>query len=307
MAFTFDPEEPVRTEIMRVACEQLDNALHELRERINDDPVGAVHDARKAIKKERSLLRLVRGNLQPGQRRQENSALREAAQGLAGVRDADVVMATLDRLSERFAGQLPAGTFARICEQLTSARAMEADNKLRAIEVLAAIRSRIPEWRLTGGGWDALEGGLTRSYKRGRKAFRLARATGSLEDLHEWRKRVKDLWYQQRLLEQVCGPAVKGQAEEAHHLSELLGEDHDLGMLAGKLTGDLPANAVDVDDVVRLIERRRGELQAQARAIGARLYAERPSAFARRMRRSWKAGRALARGHHESVADRSRR
>jgi CHAD domain-containing protein len=303
VAFTFDPEEPVRTEILRVACEQLDNALHELRERINDDPVGAVHDARKAIKKERSLLRLVRG-LPPAQRRQENSALREAAQGLAGMRDAEVVVATLDRLSEHFAGQLPAGMFAGIREQLTSERAMEVDNKPRAIEELAAIRSRVSEWRLTGGGWDALEGGLARSYKRGRKAFRLARATGSLEDLHEWRKRVKDLWYQQRLLGPICGPAVTGQAEEAHHLSELLGEDHDLGMLAGKLTDDLPADAVDVEGIVRLVERRRGELQAQARAIGARLYAERPSAFRRRMRRSWKAGRALAVGHHASVTDR---
>ena len=300
MGFTFDPQKPIHTEIVRVAAEQLDSALHELRDRIGDDPVGAVHDARKAIKKERALLRLARGKLASAQRRQENAALREAARGLAGARDAEVVVATLDGLSERFAGQLPASTYDGIREQLASRPGAENDSTPRAIAELAAIRSRVPEWRLTGGGWDALEGGLARSYKRGRKAFRLARATGSHENLHEWRKRVKDLWYQQRLLAQVCGPAVQGQAEEAHHLSELLGEDHDLGMLAAELRDNLPATPVDVDGVVSLIERRRGQLQAQARALGARLYAERPSAFRRRMRRSWKAGRALAARNHAS-------
>jgi CHAD domain-containing protein len=285
---------PVRTEIVRIAAEQLDSALKELREGIHDDPVGAVHNARKAIKKERSLLRLARGMLSPAQRRRENAALRKAARELAGMRDAEVLVATLDQLSERLAGQLPTSNIAGIRKQLASGRAMEGDQTPHAIEELAAIRSRVPQWRLGDGSWNALEAGLVRSYRRGRKSLRRAWATGSLVDLHEWRKRVKDLWYQQRLLAQACGPAVQGQAEDAHHLSRLLGQDHDLGVLARELMHDRPAVPVELDGVLTLIEQRRGELQAEARAIGARLYAERPSAFRRRMRRSWKAGRALA-------------
>ena len=46
---------------------------------MSDDPVKAVHTARKAVKKERSLLRLARGAMSRKQRRRENHALRDAA------------------------------------------------------------------------------------------------------------------------------------------------------------------------------------------------------------------------------------
>ena len=40
-----------------------------------------------------------------------------------------------------------------------------------------------------------------------------------------------------------------------------------------------------------LIDHRRGLLQTQAVALGERVYAERPKAFVRRARTSWRAGR----------------
>lgn len=104
------------------------------------------------FEKERSLLRLARGTLPRAQRCEENAALREAARRLAGVRDAKVVLATLDRLSQSSAGQLPASTDAGIREQLASRRDGDGDVKLSAIEEPAAIRSRVPESRLSDGG-----------------------------------------------------------------------------------------------------------------------------------------------------------
>src|SRR5437588_12751720 len=111
MAYKFLADEPVSAAIIRCGREQLDRAITQLTERINRAPVGAVHNARKAIKKERSLLRLARGAMPGKQRRRENAALRDAARGLSGARDADVMLATVDDLSDRFAGQLPAKTF----------------------------------------------------------------------------------------------------------------------------------------------------------------------------------------------------
>lgn len=121
-----------------------------------------------------------------------------------------------------------------------------------------------------------------------------------MEDLHAWRKRVKDLWYHQRLLAPIGGPAVRGQAKDAHRLSDLLGDDHDLAMLGQELTrGEMPV-PVDLGAVVKLIDHRRSELQREAIAIGERVYADSPKAFRRRMRRTWNGGRALARAPHES-------
>lgn len=164
----------------------------------------------------------------------------------------------------------------------------------RAVGELGAVRLRVDDWKLTRGGWKALESGLLRSYRQGQKAFARAQHQPSLEDLHAWRKRVKDLWYQNRLLAPICGPAVRGQAKDAHRLADLLGDDHDLGVLRKTLTHDHLDVAVDLDAVVRLVDHRRAELQTEALHIGERVYAETPKAFRRRMERCWKAGRAAA-------------
>jgi hypothetical protein len=54
-----------------------------------------------------------------------------------------------------------------------------------------------------------------------------------------------------------------------------------------------------VNAVVELIDHRRRELQTEAIALGERVYADSPKAFRRRMRRSWRAGRALAEAPQE--------
>lgn len=301
MAYKFRADEPVRDAVLRCAREQLDQAVGELSEGMNQDPVAAVHNARKAIKKERSLLRLIRGTIPRRQRRRENAALREAARALSGARDADVMLASVDQLSERFAGQLPAKTFSAIRKQLEAGRPATPSGRpgsardTEAISELGAVRIRVDEWQLRTGGWNAIETGLQRTYKHGRRALRRAQASGETEELHAWRKRVKDLWYHERLLAPICGGTVRGHAKELHRLADLLGDDHDLALLRRKLTdGSIPV-AVDVDAVIKLIEHRREELQIEAFGIGGRLYAESPKAFRQRMQRSWRAGRAMAR------------
>ncbi|MBV9915358.1 MAG: CHAD domain-containing protein [Solirubrobacterales bacterium] len=301
MGYEFYADEPVREAVVRNAREQLDRAVGELSERIGEDPEDAVHSARKAIKQERSLLRLARGAMSPRERRRENASLRDAARGLSGARDADVMIATVNKLAERYVGQLPATTFDAVREQFEQRRGERSGSALdaRAVQELGAVRLRVDDWQLRRGGWRAIEPGLARSYKDGLKAFGRARSSRTVEDLHHWRKRVKDLWYHSRLLAPACGPQVHGQAKDAHRLSELLGDDHDLGVLREALTSGELAVAADVDAVVLLVDHRRDELQAEAFHVGERVYAESPQAFLRRMRRSWEAGRAVARAAAE--------
>lgn len=305
MAYRFEADEGVREAIIRCAREQLDHAIGELSDGVGDDPIRAVHSARKAIKKERSLLRLARGAMPPKQRRHENHELRQAARGLSGARDADVMIQTTAELADRFAGQLPQSAFAEISDALTHRRdqsagqATDSARQERAIEQIGAVRRRVDDWQIRQSGWPALENGVLRSYRQGHKAFAVAQQEPSLENLHAWRKRVKDLWYHQRLLGQVCGPAIRGQAKDAHRLADLLGDDHDLGVLRGTLATDHLDVAVDLVAVLALIDYRRAELQTEAGQIGSRVYSETPKAFRQRMRRAWVAGRAVARAPFE--------
>jgi CHAD domain-containing protein len=296
MSYKFMPGEGVRGAIRRCAGEQLDRAIDELTDGVRSHPVEAIHDARKAIKKERSLLRLARATMAPAERRRDNEALRAAARKLSGARDADVLISTLDDLAERFSGQLPAATFDGIRRQLVHSRdaggSADSAELARAVVILREVRTHAGDWPLRRDGWKAIKPGLARSYRRGRKLLAKAQRERSAETWHSWRKRVKDLWHQERLLSELCGPAIRGQASDAHRLSDLLGDDHDLALLREALaSGDIEA-PVDSDAVIGLIDHRREELQARAIHVGQRVYAESPKAFSRRLKRYWEAGQA---------------
>lgn len=304
MPYRFRDGEAVPEGMRRCAGEQLDSAIEQLTTHIAGNPVGAVHSARKALKKERSLLRLGRGAMGARQRRHDNDALQQIARRLGGIRDQDVLVKTFDELARRFAGQVPESSFAAVREALASSGTPGESPVYRsavireAVAELESARRRVDEWRFQDGGWSALRGGLIRSYARGRRAFAVARAKPTADNIHEWRKRAKDLWYHLRLLRQAAPDTLRGQAREAHRLSELLGDDHDLSVLSDAVLDVSAGIPADVEAVLGLIQYRRNELQTDAFFLGERLYAESPKAFARRLRRYWKAWRAETRSEH---------
>ena len=292
MSYRIDVQGDPADELRRVAGEQLDKAARRLREDHDADPVDAIHATRKALKKTRSLLRLARPGMRKKAYRVENRALRDLARSISTQRDADVMAETVGDLADRYAGQLPAATFdavrARFAAEGEQARSGAAGADPEAVaEQLAAARDRSAAWPLSGVGLDALVEGATRAYARGRSAYADARKRPSTERLHDWRKRSKDLWYHARLLRGAWPAQLGATAKEAHRLADALGDDHDLAVLADRLAGGERAldAAVDEDELLALIERRRAELQSEAMLLGARLYAERPKAFARRLRR----------------------
>jgi CHAD domain-containing protein len=298
MPYKFASGETEAAAVKRCAGEQLDTAIAELTDNLADDPVQAVHAARKALKKERSLLRLSRDLLSRGERRRMNAALRDTGRRLSAARDAEVMIQAVDDLAGHYAGQLPKKTFNGIKTHLNAqaeiTRASLADPAVtgEVIEDLKALRLDVEHWYLTRSGWAALSDGLHRSYERGRKAYRRATRKPTDKNLHEWRKRSKDVWYHLRLLEPAAPGIINGHAKAAHELSDLLGDDHDLAVLRESLERSGGSVPVDVDSVVALIDHRRAQLQTDAFGVGGRLYAEKPKAFARRMRSYWQAWRA---------------
>ncbi len=297
MPYRLENGEAVEDGFRRCAREQLDTAIGKLTEGVEEDPVEAVHSARKALKKDRSLLRLGRAALESGQRRTEADAFRDVARRLGGMRDSDVMIEALDDLAERFAGQQPKRTFTAIRRFLIAQRDAERQQLVQsgvindAVGDLQSARLRIDDWRLRSGGWSAIEDGLLRTYRRGERAFHAAQAEPTSENLHDWRKRAKDLWYQLRVLRPLAWHSIGGQVDDAHRLSDLLGDDHDLAVLRATLLASGGEIKADVEPVIALIDHRREQLKIEAFFLGERLYAERPKAFRRRMRRYWSAWR----------------
>ncbi|MGN6188409.1 MAG: CHAD domain-containing protein [Conexibacter sp.] len=294
MAYRLSFADDVASSVRQCAREQLAGAAQQL-EGAERDPVTAVHEARKHLKKTRALLRLVRPALGRKAYRAENDALRDAGLALSGTRDADVRVATAGKLAEHAAGRLPADVFDALRAALDAEAAAGRDGDGDAarfapvIEQLRAAELRVEAWPLDGADWETVLAGLTRAYARGREAFVTARAAPEPELLHAWRKRAKDLWYQQRLLAPAWPDVLGAQAEAAHALSELLGDDHDLAVLAERLADHALPVAPSVDaqraELRALIAHRSDELRAEAFCLGDRVYAESPSAFTHRLAR----------------------
>jgi CHAD domain-containing protein len=294
-AYRFTPGEPVPDEVRRVARGRIDHALDELRGDSESTREEAVHEARKDMKKLRALLRLLRGGIGDDVYRAENAAFRDIARQLAGVRDADVMLATLADLEQRY-GELP-GAARRLRPALvahrfqTSARGL-GSGSTAAIAALVQARARVEDWPLDTDGFDAFIEGLWRIYRQGRRDYQAAREEPTAESIHEWRKRAKDLWYHCLLLQESWKPVMGALADEAHELSDRLGDDHDLAVLlewahehAGSLNGSDPVlRGFDV-----IVESRRRDLQAEAFEFGERLYADKPSAFVGRIESWWDA------------------
>lgn len=297
MAFRIRRSEPVGESIRRIACERIDAAIAESGGR-GRSRAEAVHRARKRCKEIRALLRLVRPQLADSYA-VENAWYRDAARDLAHVRDAAAAIESFDKLVEHFAEPLDRRAFASIRKHLVRQRAATGDppdlrDRLRHFRGwMREARGRVDGWRFDERGFALLESGLTKTYAQGRKAMRVAYESPSTETIHEWRKRVKDHAHHIRLLRSVWKEPMGTRHEEVDALADALGDDHDLSVLREILLAcpDEVGDPETVQAVLGLLGRRQAELRIAAKAIGARVFAEKPHAFARRIEGYWDAWR----------------
>jgi CHAD domain-containing protein len=301
MAFQIKADESVAQGVRRMARNQIDRALDGLTGRSGAEPEEVVHGARKRFKKVRAVLRLMRDALGRKVYRRDNSRFRDAGRPLSEVRDAGVLVETLDQLIERYGDQGRPEVIGSARERLLRRKREvyqrvldEGDALAKVARAMEEARGDVKRWEVAGDDWEALEGGLKGIYGRGHRAFHEALESRTDENLHEWRKRVKDLWYVMDLLKPIRPGFTEGRGEEAHKLADDLGDDHDLAVLRQVLSD--PKDRLGVHSaggvIVPLIDRRRAELQQDAFTLGRRLYGERPKLFVARLGAYWRAWRS---------------
>ena len=296
-AYRLLAEEDAASGVRRVILGRLDKAAERLREVGDGDGdalAEAIHGARKDLKKARAALRLVREAIGEKTFKRENRALRDAARTLSASRDAEVKLGTLDALADGD-GDVPPGATALWREALSADRDRivggENGGTEEAVAAIEAVAARVPEWKIRADGWKLLSPGLDTAYRDGHENFAALGEAPAFEAVHDLRKRGKDLWYQLRLLRDAWQPVLESTAEEIHEFTDRLGDHHDLAVLLVDLEGRAEVDAVHRETLRTLIEARQASLLAEARAAGARVYAEKPKAFGRRLRAYWRAWR----------------
>lgn len=233
----------------------------------------AVHEARKSLKRARAFLKLGRGTEVEAWSGRAEEACRRAARALASLRDSRVFAAALDDLLEREAGDLPRSARVRGRALVLRARRDEASALARGA-ALARARSALRAFpgepapgRFARTVAASLEDGLRRSYRRGRRAYRAARSSPRRGRCHDLRKASK------RLLHELEGlsPGPRGRRGAAitslRRLTRILGDEHDMALLRGRLPDDGALAALR-----RLARRRQRRLRRRALVVAKGLF-----------------------------------
>ncbi|MFA6141643.1 MAG: CHAD domain-containing protein, partial [Hyphomicrobium sp.] len=160
MAFRFKLGEPFDEGVRRIAVEQIGRAQAQLSDK--GDQAIAVHETRKALKRLRALLRLIRPAMGGAAFKRENAQLREIGLSLSGARDRHVLLETVNKL-EGGAGLGRKGLIANVRACIAAANGDGPPPSMQqAQERLADTQKRLAELPIEGSGFDVVAAGLER-------------------------------------------------------------------------------------------------------------------------------------------------
>lgn len=261
--------------------------------RAPDEQASAVHETRKAIKRLRAMLRLVRDSISLDCYHTDNAALKLIAAELGAVRDSWVMAQILDRLlpHDRETADTVATLVDRLQDRYEAESAAVLGNEAHMASILDQLekaRDRARRWTVVAGEqsvplphrFQTVEPGLQRVYKRGRRGMRIVADSPTDTLLHVWRRRAKYLRHQVEALN-VLDPSGLGAMEaDLAQLTDLLGDDHDLAVLLARLKDDPQLTEdLEIDAIIDAIGRKRHQLQAEAIDLGQRRFEDHSSVF----------------------------
>jgi len=198
------------------------------------DPVRAVHEYRKAMRRARAVVRLARPLLRPACYQELVGELRMALRGTSPLRDSAVLLGALEKLPVTRATQVPIAALRRLL-QAEAAASRDGERAVRelsrSVQVVLPLPQRLSAWLPDDVRWRDVRAALAKSYRRARAARARARKTGEDAAVHSFRKRVKELRYQLELLDTAADGKPRREQHELAALAESLGEVTDLVVL----------------------------------------------------------------------------
>jgi CHAD domain-containing protein len=184
------------------------------------DPVTAVHEFRKCIRRGEAVIRLVAQALPVQVSRELRRGLKRAMKGTSSLRDTDVELQTIAGLE---LGPELRPTLDRLLTLVAQDRDA-AREEARAAKLLAANKAALDslpgllaESLPADLSWNALEWGFGTTYRAARRALRAAEAKLSDDRVHTFRLKAKPVRYQLEVLGDGWGkeaPEVRKAVEE---------------------------------------------------------------------------------------------
>lgn len=300
MAYRLKLREPLGRGVRRVCIEQLEKAL----KAPDADAERAVwvHETRKALKRTRALLRLVRSGLGNEVWSERNAALRDIARLLSPIRDQDILRQVLSKLAEG-ADRGLVGALGRFTASLEPSlqgadmsEAAAAGVVSEARRLIAAERDQLADLSVDGEFSVVAIVGIEEGQRRGRRALRRVEEDPTDDNVHDLRKTVQTNWRQMVLLQAASPEVMTARAEAARGLSQVLGDIQDFSVLAtlASATGGSLRQRRDASQVVEASRERQRMLQSLATPMAKRLFALPAKSCGVELATCWAASMSLA-------------
>ena len=299
------------TGLAETARSVLADARHALSETKLSD-AESVHEVRKAFKRWRALLRLLRGPIGDPAKRMRAEG-RDLMRALAGARDVQGALDALDDLAKGDVA-LPPRTLdamrARLGALRTAAESAAFTPERRAdiARYLDSAELSLKRWGVQRISFDIIADALTVTYRRARQLVPEDWQDAEADDLHDLRRRVVEHRHQMELVEPLWPRLARLWADEAQRMRNQLGACQDLAVLT-RFVAPHQVLAPWRSRLMPAIEARRAAHLRNAARLAGRLFAEKPKAFRARLdalwdaRRKRRAGKKTDGGQPPSAAD----
>lgn len=294
MPYRFRRKETAVNGVRRIIREQVAAIISLLADHGNN-VAGRIHEARRHIKRVRSLLCLVCKEADEKAIAHEDKVLRFAAKRLSRSRDAEVCLATFEALAGHH--KSPANNGIRILLRERSERAHRtAATPSQLLAIATTVREsghRLAGISFSADDWQLFSSGLEDAYRDARKLRKLTGKKAGDKEFHDWRKRIKRLFFQLDLIRDFLGKSQRRVVKYLDKLGDVLGEHHDLDLLAACFR-DLAAHGIAQDDsrsAEKLASKRRKKLKRKIEKLAKEAFVDGSKRFMAKAREGWKSCR----------------
>jgi CHAD domain-containing protein len=306
MSYRLDSALPMSEALRRVAFGEIEIAQGALAS--PPERHSGVHNARKCLKRLRSLLLLARPGMPEPVFAKLTERVATIARGLAAARDAQALIDAVNKLERETGAGLGQGPIHSMRAWLEKRRHAAEQNLERsaasdAMRGLLEIKGAFAGLAVYPDNFRSLAKGLRLCYRFTRTSFQDALVSERDEDLHELRKGVQHHWRQMQLLAPCWPSELTARVEAARSISQLLGDDHDISLLC-QLVSTPTMTFGSPEETAAFLKRcrkRHKALRKEAAAQGARLFVERSRPFTERIEAYWMA--AASRGGKPAVVE----
>jgi len=254
----------------------------------------AIHESRRSLKRIRAVLRLIRDEIGYSNYYRENILMRDLGRRISCARDCRVLLRSFISMEEKYPEAFAGNKNALIKQWFVDQTDLEINHFFNDLGGFDQVRNdlvdatiRLNQYCTIRNEFSAIENGLRRNYRQGRRLLKLITKDEHEIPFHEFRKRSKYFLHHIQILRPLFPSLLKAYAKSLHKYSELLGDARDYYRLEMFLEGSefQPITEEPRKRMTLKIRQVRQDLMDEILSGSARIYAEKPGALVARVRR----------------------